>query len=74
MRLHHVNVSRGRFQVDGVDLIVSANSPEPTIEPVGTGLTIVTVGILCDSVVLEGDRHKNPEPTPIYDQLVKEMQ
>lgn len=43
MRLHHMKFSRRGVQVDGVDLIVLRDSPELTIEPVGTGLTIVTV-------------------------------
>lgn len=73
MRLHHMNFSRRGVRVDGVDLMVSADSPEPTIEPVASGLTIVTVGIVCENVVLDGDPHDDPTPTPIYDQLTKEI-
>lgn len=73
MRLHNVEIGRRKFNVDGTPLIVSRDAPSPEIQPIeGTGLAIVTVGILCDTVILDGDSHDSPEPTPIYDQLAKE--
>lgn len=68
MRLHKAKVSPKSIIIDGLPLTVLEN---PTIEHLGD-LTVIHVGIFCQHVEIDGDTHQPDEPTPIYDQVIKE--
>ena len=74
-RLHTAIIgAKGRIFIDGIEHIVLEDNPEPAIETIAPGIHILKVGIICKEIHLEGDEPHNFEPTPLYDQLLKEQE
>ena len=75
-RLHTAIIgAKGRIFIDGIEHIVAADYPQPpTVETLAPGLHILTIGLVRKEIHLEGDPIRVTEPTPIYDQLIKENQ
>ena len=75
-RLHTASIgAKGRIFIDGIEHIVAADYPQPpTVETLAPGLHILAIGLVCKEIHLEGDEPHNFEPTPLYDQLLKEQE
>lgn len=66
--------AKGRILIDGLEHLVAADKPQPpTVETLAPGLHILTIGLVCKEIHLEGDPVRVTEPTPIYDQLIAEQ-
>ena len=74
-RLHTAIIgAKGRIFIDGIEHIVLEDNPEPAIETIAPGIHTLKVGIICKEIHLECDEPHNFEPTPLYDQLLKEQE
>ena len=67
MRLHKINVSPRGITLDGLPLLHSDEAP--TVETLAPDLHCVHLTVYADHIQLDGDNHRDPEPTPIYDQI-----
>ena len=67
MRPHRIRVSPRGITLDGIPLLHSDEAP--TVETLAPDLHRVRLTVYADSIQLDGDNHRDPEPTPIYDRL-----
>lgn len=70
MRLHKLDIGARHINLDGVPLIISDDF---NLEHLGEGVQAFHCTIYCSDIVLNGDTHDSPMPTPIFDQLTKEL-
>lgn len=70
MRAHKVNISPRGITLDGIPLLHSDEAP--IVETLAPDLHRVHLTVYASHVQLDGDTHKTPEPTPIYDRLKEE--
>lgn len=70
MRLHNVTITPRSVTLDGQRLTVLEDIP--LIEPIGLNMSIVHLPVIARTVTVAGDNHDPDEPTPIYDQLLKD--
>lgn len=67
MRLHKLCVSPRGIILDGLPILHS--DEDITIKVLRPDIHRVHLTIYADHIQLDGDNHRTPEPTPIYDQL-----
>ena len=69
IRLHRAQLSPNGLTIDGVKMTVHEDVQVETLAP---DIHMLSVQIICESIVLNGDTHDLDEPTPIWDQLIAE--
>ena len=74
IRLHEIEISPRSVRIDGVPVTVDTPGPSVFTPHPGEDLHIVHIPVLAQSVTLNGDIHAPDAGTPVYDQLVAEIE
>lgn len=72
MKLHDIEVTPRGVRIDGVPVFVEASGPR--VETRYPDLHIVHLPVFAQSVTLNADSHDPDVGTPIYDELLTEVQ